>query len=235
MDQPHRRIRITLVEPEGKINFAFILRLAKNFGIEDICVVKPRFSIKDPEVLRFATRGIDLIEKGKVVVRETLNDCLENSKVVVCTTSKERGSRDVLRVAVSPVFLSLILPRTGTITLIFGRESTGLTREELKVCDIVSVIETGTSYNVLNLSHAVAIYLYELTARRCETGVFGNECSNETYKAMLREAWKISSALGKDEAYLVLKRILARASLRGKECGVLYKLFKSIAKLLVKD
>ncbi|MEM3131393.1 MAG: TrmH family RNA methyltransferase, partial [Sulfolobales archaeon] len=51
------RIRLVLVEPEGRMNFGQILRLSRNFGIDDICVVNPKFDIGDKEVIDFAAGG----------------------------------------------------------------------------------------------------------------------------------------------------------------------------------
>ena len=56
------RLRVVLVEPEGRINFGFVLRLARNFSVQDICVVKPKFDLKDPEVLEFAAGGVEAVE-----------------------------------------------------------------------------------------------------------------------------------------------------------------------------
>jgi tRNA C32,U32 (ribose-2'-O)-methylase TrmJ len=46
--------------------------------------------------------------------------------------------------------------------LVFGRDTTGLTNEELQKCDYNVSIITGSSYNTLNLSHAATIVFYEL-------------------------------------------------------------------------
>jgi TrmH family RNA methyltransferase len=50
----------------------------------------------------------------------------------------------------------------GNVGLVFGREDYGLYNEELARCDVVCTVPTSPEYPVMNLSHAVAVLLYEL-------------------------------------------------------------------------
>ncbi len=43
---------------------------------------------------------------------------------------------------------------------VFGRDTTGLTNEELRECDYSVTIRTLSDYNTLNVSHAAAIVFY---------------------------------------------------------------------------
>ena len=48
------------------------------------------------------------------------------------------------------------------IALLFGKESRGLTNEEINLADILLRIPTNSEYSALNLSHACGIILYEI-------------------------------------------------------------------------
>jgi len=50
----------------------------------------------------------------------------------------------------------------GTLAILFGREDFGLLENELERCDILVSIPAADRYPVLNISHAVAIVLYEM-------------------------------------------------------------------------
>ncbi|MEM2682126.1 MAG: TrmH family RNA methyltransferase, partial [Zestosphaera sp.] len=76
-------IRLVVVGPEGRINMGFILRLAKNFGINDICVVNPQFDLSDSEVKEFAARGAELL--SNVVIKSSIEECLSDVKLSICT------------------------------------------------------------------------------------------------------------------------------------------------------
>ncbi|GIL89509.1 hypothetical protein Vretimale_1925 [Volvox reticuliferus] len=51
--------------------------------------------------------------------------------------------------------------------LVFGREESGLTETELRLCSHACAIPTGRLQPSMNLSHAVAVVLAELFSRRC--------------------------------------------------------------------
>ena len=55
-----------------------------------------------------------------------------------------------------------IITKRENPALLFGRENHGLYREELALCEATITIPTNSEYPILNLSHAVAIVLYEI-------------------------------------------------------------------------
>ena len=60
----------------------------------------------------------------------------------------------------------------GQVALIFGRESSGLTNEELGRCHHLVHIPTNEAYNSLNLGAAVQVLVYELyLASMAESGI----------------------------------------------------------------
>ena len=52
---------------------------------------------------------------------------------------------------------------SGPVSLVFGRESDGLTDEELALCNVAVRIPTSESFPSLNLSHAVQVIAYTLS------------------------------------------------------------------------
>ncbi len=226
-----RSFRLVLIEPEGKINFGFILRLASNFNIRDICVVRPKFDLMDHEVLEFAAGGAEAVKYCRIC--ESMDECIEDVRMSVCTTSKVGSDRDVLRQGVPINALKYVLPVDGVIAIVFGRESVGLTRDELSKCDIISTIPLKSEYNVMNLSHAVALYLYELSKAESlgnQKLTIGTECSKNTFRAILdlvKEVSKVSDE--PDDVFIALRHVLTKASLTKPECSVLYRFFKKLA------
>ena len=55
-----------------------------------------------------------------------------------------------------------IMELKGKVALVFGRESSGLSNREIELCDFLVTIPASHLYNVLNLSVAVSIILYEI-------------------------------------------------------------------------
>ncbi|MEM0361943.1 MAG: TrmH family RNA methyltransferase [Sulfolobales archaeon] len=223
------KLRIVLVEPEGRINMGFILRLAKNFNVNDICVVNPKFNILDEEVLNFAAKGSELA--GQVRIAKCLDECLKDLELSVCTTSYYDVESDVIRQSISLKHMVSIASNYNSLALVFGRESVGLTRSELGRCDLVMTIDVGSEYNVFNLSHAVAIVLYELLGvRKPQQAVYGYLSSREQLNYIVNYAKEIATALGlkASDVEIALKHVLYKALITKAEGRVLYRLFKSI-------
>jgi len=226
-EQENLKIRLVLVSPEGKINFGFILRLAKNFNVDEICVVNPQFNIHDTEVLEFAARAKDSI--NKVRIAESLSECISDALISVCTTAKLNLEGDVLRQGIEIEELVYTLPNRGLIALVFGRESTGLTRSELQQCDVISTVDTGSEYNVLNLSHAVALYLYEINKiKRIRYKRELSYCSQHVLQAIRKYLNILQNSLGEERGVTALKHILFRSRMSIPECTAIYKLLKKI-------
>jgi len=155
------RFRVVLVEPEKEGNIGAIARSMKNFGLTDLCIVSPKTPIGD-EAYRYATRGREILEKAEVV--ESLSDALRGIAHIVGTTAiVGRSTRNLLRIAIDPAQLASRLAETnGSVALLFGRESSGLTNTELEKCNIVVNIPASGGYNVLNVATAASIVFYEL-------------------------------------------------------------------------
>ena len=53
-------------------------------------------------------------------------------------------------------------PHPGPIAVVFGREDRGLSNDELRLCQRVLTLHSGSDYPSLNLSHSVGIVLHDL-------------------------------------------------------------------------
>lgn len=206
------RLRLVLVGVEGEVNLGFIARLAENFEVDEFYLVAPRASLR--AAARYAARAAHRLDEA--VVTEGLRDALEGCSLAACTSAIARED-DVVRVPVAPWELaSLALQAGGTVALVLGRESTGLTREELAECDVMVNIPSSPRYQALNVSNAAAILLYELyKARRSPAGPPRRLAPRAKLELMARYARALAEA-APDRARALegaeaLRRIAARA------------------------
>ena len=155
------RFHVVLVEPEKEGNIGSVARSMRNFGLTNLCIVSPKTPVGD-EAYRYATKGRRILEKARTV--QALSDALKGIDRVVGTTAiVGTSSRNILRTAVDPTELaSRVAGTTGSVALLFGRESTGLSNRELQQCDIIVSIPASEDYNVLNVATAASIVFYEL-------------------------------------------------------------------------
>ena len=152
---------MVLVEPEKEGNIGSIARSMRNFSLTDLYLVSPKIPVGN-EAYRYATRGKEILKKARIV--QTLSDALRGVERVVGTTAiVGTSSRNILRVPIDPAQLASRLGgTTGSVALLFGRESTGLNNRELQQCDVIVSIPASEGYNVLNVATAASIVFYEL-------------------------------------------------------------------------
>lgn len=155
-------LSVVLVEPETPGNIGSVARVMKNFGVKQLLLVNPKCDYLDGEAYGRAMHARDILKKAIIVKGFSF---LKRFDSVIGTTSALGSDYNVVRSPVSPVQLSLQLRgkvSRANIALVFGREATGLTTKEIAACDVLVAIPSSKKYPALNLSHAVAIILYEL-------------------------------------------------------------------------
>ncbi len=148
---------VILVEPEKADNVGMIARAMKNFGFRRLRIVRPMFESFD-RALAAAMHAKDVIEEAEILT--TLEEAREGVDLLIGTTA--RVSRYSLDRRAIPIrdFLREI-SWNATYGLVMGRESVGLTTDELAFCDVVTTIPSSEEYPALNLANATAIFLYE--------------------------------------------------------------------------
>jgi TrmH family RNA methyltransferase len=153
-------INVVLVEPQGPINVGMIARTMKNFGFKKLTLVNPKCPPLHPWSLVMAKGAKEVLWEARVF--ESLKEALKESSLVVGTTGKRRRGIELvpIREAVGEI---LQVSETQKVSILFGREDSGLTNEELSLCHLNVFIPTDESHPSLNLSQAVAVILYELS------------------------------------------------------------------------
>tara|TARA_Y100001968_G_scaffold302231_1_gene315371 strand:+ start:2795 stop:3535 length:741 start_codon:yes stop_codon:yes gene_type:complete len=152
--------KIVLVEPMGALNLGSIARLCENFGINELRLVSPRCSKNDPEAIRMAVKGKELLNQAKTYtsVLEAIGDC---PRVLATCGRLDHGEIPLCPPHEGLEWLTSN-PSEVPSAIIFGREDCGLTNQELLLANKVISLQTSPNYPSLNLSHAVAIILHEL-------------------------------------------------------------------------
>jgi len=226
------------VEPENPGNVGFTSRVLANFGVRELRIVgcDPR---DDSQAQIFSVHASDILDSAKIYA--TLDRALEDIDAAWATTARAGGNHSVTRALVPLEELPDHTSVEGIVALVFGRESSGLTNEEIGLCDLAFTIPTSDEYPSLNLSHAVAIVLFDLftrvspqkedkpgTARaatkkeREQVLVFFNEVIDRLY----------SQEFKKPIAKQVMRNLLGRAYMTGREITTLTGIARRMNELL---
>ena len=154
-------VAVALIEPQYPINVGHIARLMKNFGLKSLYFVRPHFD--KAEAAKYSTHGNDILIAAKTV---TLSQLRKKFDILIGTTAIQAISRlNILRESISAEQLAKIIHDSSTkdFCILLGRESSGLNNEELELCNLVVTIDTKTNYRTMNVAHALAILLYEIS------------------------------------------------------------------------
>ena len=152
-------VDIILMEPAVSGNIGAIARVMKNFGFSRLVLVNPKCKHLSQEARNRAKHANDILENARVLKRVGRYDYL------IGTTAKLGRDYNMPRCGLSPSELAgkLGQVKKAKVGLLFGRESSGLLNSEIAKCDFVVTIPASKEYYTLNLSHSVAIILYELS------------------------------------------------------------------------
>ncbi len=152
-------IRIVLVNTSHPGNIGAAARAMKNMCLERLYLVEPK-DFPCAEASARASGADDVL--ANAVVCESLEQALDGCHFVVGTSARSR--RISWPVADPRQTAARVMQETqqGDVALVFGREHSGLTNEELEKCHYLVHIPTNPDYSSLNLAAAVQVLCYEL-------------------------------------------------------------------------
>lgn len=153
---------LILVSPARPENIGAAARAMKTMGFTELRIVASD-AWQDPATRRVAHGAGEILDN--VQTYATLSDALADVDFSVATTARSRAK---FRYYATPVQVETILQEKRQwlprIALVFGREDSGLTNEELDQVDLLTGIPMAADYPSLNLGQAVMVYCYQLAS-----------------------------------------------------------------------
>ena len=151
---------IILVHPQLGENIGMVARAMANFGLAELRLVNPRDGWPSEKAISAASKADHVIEAAKVY--PSLEAAVSDLEFVYATTARDRYGYKEVR---SPVVAADDLRtrfRAGEKTgILFGRERTGLTNEEIALADELVTFPVNPAFASLNLAQAVLLMSYE--------------------------------------------------------------------------
>jgi tRNA/rRNA methyltransferase len=153
-----------LVEPALPENIGASARAIKTMGFRSLRMVNPVQYLTGKA--RWVAHGSDdILDNASVFA--TLAEAVEDITLTIGTTARYRT---IKKEYVPADRLTTLLDSSeqinGKVAIVFGREESGLTNEELKLCDITTTVPLALGFPSLNLSQAVMIYAWELSSTK---------------------------------------------------------------------
>lgn len=152
-------VHIVLVGTTHPGNIGAAARAMKNMCIEHLRLVSPKEFPSAAATAR-ASGADDLLARTQVF--QDLDQALGDCTLVMGTSARQRT---IVWPMLEPREAAVRLwegAREGAVAVLFGREHSGLTNEEMERCSHLIQIPTNPEYSSLNLAAAVQVLAYEL-------------------------------------------------------------------------
>ncbi|AWL12733.1 tRNA (cytidine(32)/uridine(32)-2'-O)-methyltransferase [Saliniradius amylolyticus] len=230
-------IRIVLVNTSHTGNIGSAARAMKTMCLDSLYLVDP-VSEPDGHASAMAAGATDVLAKAKTVA--TLEEAIADCGLVVGTSARDRslswpmlGPRECGAKIASEA-------RNYPVALVFGRENSGLTNDELQQCHFHVNIPANPDYSSLNLAAAVQTLSYEVRmALLSETEIPNEETEYplaedlERFYSHLEQTLKKTNFIIEKHPGMVmskLRRLFNRARPESTELNILRGILTSVDK-----
>lgn len=159
------QVKIVLVEPSHPGNVGAVARAMKTMGLTELVLVKPKKFPHFEATKRAA--GADSVLDAALVVGD-LSEAVKDCQLIYGTSVRDR---EVTWPTFTPKEVGEQIQSATdangdaggqNVAILFGRESSGLTNDELAFCQSQIRIPANGEYSSLNLASAVQIIVYEI-------------------------------------------------------------------------
>ena len=234
---PLDRIRIVLSHTSHPGNNGAAARAMKTMGLTRLYLVNPKF-FPDPEADARASGASDIL--AQAVICRTLEEALGSTVLAAGMSARRRDLGLPFRWAREGAAELVRGESRGEVALVFGNESSGLSNEELSLCQLPIMIPANPGYSSLNLGAAVQLMCYEL---RLAAAAPGSAPASELPLASAEEIEGFYGHLEKSalasgfldpaqpkRLMLRFRRLFARTGLEREEVSILRGLLASFEK-----
>jgi tRNA/rRNA methyltransferase len=205
-----------LVEPAVPGNIGAAARAIKTMGFTSLRMVNPCDHMGQ-EARMLAHASEEILENADIYT--VFEEAISDLDLTIATTAKARNiRREYLNASNIPEIIRAKGRLVNKIGLVFGREESGLTNNEIRMCDIVSNIPMKGSYPSLNLSHSVMIYAYILASfERTRAEPAPKTLNQEGFRALMDKSKEVLKELDIEKSPALYNRILERLASLGED------------------
>jgi TrmH family RNA methyltransferase len=155
-----QNIRVVLVNTSHPGNIGGAARAMKNMGLSRLVLVQPR-DFPSADAVARAAGAVDILDNARIV--GSLEEALDGCGLVLGTSARNRhipwpllDPRECAAACMEQV------EQAGEVALVFGREDSGLSNDELQRCHFHVHIPSDPEFSSLNLATAVQVLTYEV-------------------------------------------------------------------------
>lgn len=152
-------VRIVLVSTTDQRNIGSAARAMKTMGLKDLALVNPQ---EQPEgkAAALAAGATDILAQAQQF--SSLAEAIADCTLTFAASARSRTLDWPMKTPREAAPALVQEAQRGKVALVFGREATGLTNEELQLCHFHTHIPANPEYSSLNLAMAVQTLCYEV-------------------------------------------------------------------------
>jgi tRNA/rRNA methyltransferase len=209
-------ISFVLVEPAVPENIGASARAIKTMGFSRLCLVNAIDHLhKKARILAHAST--DILNNAKLYT--SFEDIRNDFDFLIATSAKRRRTNENYVQAEN--LAGFLIERTETINkigIVFGREESGLTNDEIRICDLITYVSIANPYPSLNLSQAVMIYAYLLSeVLKKESTKKTDQHPEESLLVLKEKVRDLLESIDIKQLHIIGPRIMERISYLKKE------------------
>jgi tRNA/rRNA methyltransferase len=227
------QLHIVLVAPARPENVGAAARAMKTMGFTSLRIVDSEAHLQP--AARWVAHGAGDILDG-VQTFATLEQALADVDFTVASTARSRARFHYY--CTPQQLLGQLSERSqwvGQAALVFGREDSGLTNEELELADLLTGVPMQADYPSLNLGQAVMVYCYQLSELMKVSAPQEPVANEGQLKALRQRADGLLGALGVGDDQKLRDWLHQRlGTLQQRDTAMLHTLLHDIEKKLTK-
>ena len=160
MNYTFDNVRVVMVNTTEPGNIGAAARAMKNMNLSTLYLVNPKTHPSAVATAR-ASGADDILTNA--VVCETLEEALQGVHLVIGASARQRNVKwrqmDVVGACAEIQKASAV--ESQEVAVVFGTENSGLSNEELDLCQILMTIPGNPNYFSLNVASAIQVFAYQ--------------------------------------------------------------------------
>tara|TARA_B100001175_G_C19481630_1_gene627436 strand:+ start:905 stop:1609 length:705 start_codon:yes stop_codon:yes gene_type:complete len=148
-----------LVKPQLPENIGFSARCLKNFGFSSLDLVNPKETWPNKKAIATSVGAKDILTKTKVF--PSVESAINKYDIVYASSARKRDINKK-HLSFNEFIKSIKKNKNKKIGIIFGPEASGLSNEDLVLCNYIFKIPVNKKFESINLSHSLIIVCYEI-------------------------------------------------------------------------
>jgi tRNA/rRNA methyltransferase len=227
------KLDIILVSPARAENVGAAARAMKTMGFNSLRIVDSDAHLQ-PQAAWVAHGSGEILHHAQQF--PTLSAALEDIDFSIATTAR---SRTHFHYYLTPQDVLAQLQEKqqwiGRAALVFGREDSGLTNEELQQVDLLTTVPMASDYPSLNLGQSVMVYCYQLSVLNQVVTEKVAPAESGQLGALVSRVQQIMTLLGADQDPKLQGWLDQRLGLlQQRDTAMLHTLLHDIEKKLIK-